>query len=229
MLSLFDPLRDLSLLSVSARMLLAVLCGGVIGIEREYKRRPAGFRTHILICLGSSMTTLTSQYLMLVMHYATDIGRLGAQVIAGVGFIVAGAIIVTRRRRVKGLTTAAGLWTAAIVGLACGAGFYEGAILVTGLILVAELAFTKLEYHVRDHTRETNLYIEYTGNLTLDAIIAHFREIQAKITDMEMTRTQDGDHSACVIFTVQLKHQKACEQLLTELMEMNGVKTVEEL
>ena len=91
MLSVFDSLRDVTLLSVSARMVLAVLCGGVIGIEREYKRRPAGFRTHILICLGAAMTTLTSQFLYLELHYYTDMARLGAQVVAGVGFIGAAA------------------------------------------------------------------------------------------------------------------------------------------
>ena len=139
MLSMFDGLRDITMASVLARMLLAVICGGVIGIEREYKRRPAGFRTHILICLGAAMTTLTSQYLFLEMHYYTDMARLGAQVVAGIGFIGAGTIIVTRHQRVKGLTTAAGLWTAAIVGLAVGGGFYEGAIFATALIMVAEL------------------------------------------------------------------------------------------
>jgi putative Mg2+ transporter-C (MgtC) family protein len=74
------------------------------------------------------MTTLTSQYLGLYMHYFTDMGRLGAQVVAGIGFIGAGTFIVTKGNRVKGLTTAAGLWTAAIIGLALGCGFYEGAI-----------------------------------------------------------------------------------------------------
>ena len=76
MLSIFDGLRDVTLLSITVRMLLAVICGGIIGIEREYKRRPAGFRTHILICLGAAMTTLTSQYLYLNMHYFTDMARL---------------------------------------------------------------------------------------------------------------------------------------------------------
>ena len=106
MLSVFDGLREVTFLSVSTRMLLAVVCGGVIGIEREFKRRPAGFRTHILICLGAAMTTLTSQYLYLYMGQYTDMARLGAQVVAGIGFIGAGTIIVTRRQRVKGLTTA---------------------------------------------------------------------------------------------------------------------------
>ena len=148
MLALFDNFREITLASVALRLLLAFLCGGLIGMERAYKRRPAGFRTHILICLGATMTTLTSQYLYLVMHYYTDIARLGAQVVAGIGFIGAGTIIVTRRQRVKGLTTAAGLWAAAIVGLAVGAGFYEGAILTTILILFAELVFSKLELRI---------------------------------------------------------------------------------
>mgnify|MGYP001108824559 CR=1 FL=1 len=126
MLKMLDPLREINFYSVAFRMILACICGGIIGIEREYKHRPAGFRTHILICLGASMTTMTSQYLSLVMNYTTDISRLGAQVISGIGFIGAGTIIVTKRQRVKGLTTASGLWTVAIVGLAIGAGFYEG-------------------------------------------------------------------------------------------------------
>ena len=95
MLPIFDGLRDVTLASVTTRMLLAVLCGGLIGIERAYKRRPAGFRTHILICLGAAITTLTSQFLYLNLHYYTDMARLGAQVVAGIGFIGAGTIVVT--------------------------------------------------------------------------------------------------------------------------------------
>ena len=91
---------------------------------------------------------MTSQYLYLNMHYFTDMARLGAQVVAGIGFIGAGTIIVTRRQRVKGLTTAAGLWTSAIVGLALGGGFYEGGIAVSVLVLLAELVFSRLEYRI---------------------------------------------------------------------------------
>ena len=114
------PLREFNTASVILRMVLAVMCGGFIGVEREHKRRPAGFRTHTLVCLGAAMTTLTSQYL-LTSGWNTDPARLGAQVVAGIGFIGAGTIIVTRRRQVKGLTTAAGLWVSAIIGLAVGA------------------------------------------------------------------------------------------------------------
>ena len=76
MLSVFDGLRDVTTLSVFVRLACALICGGIIGIERSYKRRPAGFRTHILICIGAAITTLTSQYLYLNMHYFTDMARL---------------------------------------------------------------------------------------------------------------------------------------------------------
>ena len=175
MSTFFDSLRDINMVSVSVRMLLAVVCGGVIGMEREYKRRPAGFRTHILICLGAAMTTLTSQYLYLYMHYYTDMARLGAQVVAGIGFIGAGTIIVTRRQRVKGLTTAAGLWTSAIVGLALGGGFYEGGIFTTVLILLAELVFARLEYRMLENAPEINLYMEYTDRTCLEKVLKLFR------------------------------------------------------
>ena len=106
-------------ISVVARLVLAVICGGIIGLEREKKRRAAGFRTHILISMGAAMTALVGQYLMT--FSSTDPLRIGAQVVSGMGFIGAGAIIVTRRKEAKGLTTAAGLWTTAIIGLAAGA------------------------------------------------------------------------------------------------------------
>ena len=123
MLSIFDFQRTgtIDLLVVLVRLVTAMICGGVIGIERERKHRPAGFRTHILICIGAAMTTLTSQYIAFELQAVTDLARLGAQVIAGIGFIGAGTIIVTKRKNVKGLTTAAGLWASAIVGLCAGA------------------------------------------------------------------------------------------------------------
>ena len=122
--------------SITLRMLLSVLCGGLIGIEREYKRRPAGFRTHILICLGAAMVRLTSQFLFLNMHYYLDVSRMSASVTAGIGFIGAGTIII-HRQLVRGLTTAASLWATAGIGLAAGAHMYVVAAAATVLTLFA--------------------------------------------------------------------------------------------
>ena len=229
MLHVFDAFRDISTLSVGIRLLMAVLCGGVIGLEREYKRRPAGFRTHILICLGASVTTLTSHYLLLYMECYTDVGRLGAQVIAGIGFIGAGCILVTRNRRVRGLTTAAGLCSAAIIGLAIGAGFYEGAIYATLLVLLAEMVLTKLKYLLWRDTPEINLYLECTQNACLDQLMQDLRMEGVKILDLEITRaTACEQGTACALLTLQLHKQYDMDQLLREISDCQGVMSVEQ-
>ena len=230
MLSLFDHLRGITMLTVFLRLLLAVVCGGLIGLEREYKRRPAGFRTHILICLGAVMTTVTSQYLALYMGYDTDMARLGAQVVAGVGFIGAGTIIVTKRQRVKGLTTAAGLWTVAIVGLCLGAGFYEGGLIVTVLVLLAELVLARLEHRMLRSSPEINLFVEYTGKSVLDQVLRMFREQNVKVLDVEITRSRKDElHNACVIFSLRLHKKTTATDLTAQLLRTEGVLSVEEL
>lgn len=230
MLTLFDGLRDVTIWSVALRMTLAVVCGGIIGIEREYKRRPAGFRTHILICLGAAMTTLTSQYLYLVLGQYTDMARLGAQVVAGIGFIGAGTIIVTRRQRVKGLTTAAGLWAAAIIGLTLGGGFYEGGLFATVLILVAELFFSRLEYRMLKNSPEVNLYIEHTDKACIEVMLRFFRETDLKILNMGIIRSDRSEkHNACAIFTLRLKKGTNQEELMDHIRAIAGVVSVRQL
>ena len=230
MLSVFDGLRDVTTLSVFVRLACALICGGIIGIERSYKRRPAGFRTHILICIGAAITTLTSQYLYLNMHYFTDMARLGAQVVAGIGFIGAGTIIVTKRQRVKGLTTAAGLWTSAIIGLTFGGGFYEGGLFATLLILAAEMFFSKLEYRMLDHAPEINLYMEYSNKACLEEVLRLFRELNLKILNLEITRSAGSEkHNACAIFSLRLNKKCKVERLLADLHAVDGVASVEEL
>ena len=211
------------------RLVLAVVCGGFIGLERERKRRPAGFRTHILICLGAAMTTLTSQYLALNLGANTDMARLGAQVIAGVGFIGAGTIIVTKRRQVKGLTTAAGLWTAAIVGLCCGAGFFEGAVLTTLIILVVEFAFVKLEYSVFNSSKAFNLYVEYTGAQNLSAMVDTIKNNGVYIKDIEITKSEGDAAVSCAVFSLKMSKKQPHQMLIALILNLEGVITVEEL
>lgn len=231
MLDALNFLRGDSLdsLSVIARLVLAVLCGGVIGIERERKRRPAGFRTHILICLGAAITTLTSQYIVFELGLYTDLTRLGAQVIAGIGFIGAGAIIVTRHRQVKGLTTAAGLWVTAITGLCCGAGFYEGVIVTTVIVLFAELLFSKLEYFIISHARTSNIYVEYTQNDILGKIIETIKQTGAYIIELEISKSSTTGKNSTVTFSIKSSRKTSCRTLMTLISKIDGVVSVEEL
>lgn len=220
---------EIGWLTVVVRLALAVICGGFIGLERERKRRPAGFRTHILICLGAAMTTLTSQYLVLSLDLNTDMARLGAQVIAGIGFIGAGTIIVTKRRQVKGLTTAAGLWTAAIVGLCCGAGFFEAAVLTTVIILLVEFAFVKLEYSVFHNSRTFNLYVEYSGAQNLGVIVDTIKNNGAYIRDIEITKSEAGGAQSSAVFSLKLSKKSPHQVLMSLILNLDGVITVEEL
>ena len=230
MLANIGYLRDINMLSVSVRMVLAVICGGLIGIEREIKRRPAGFRTHILICLGAAMTTLTSQYLLINRKMYTDIARLGAQAIVGIGFIGAGTIITTQHRGVKGLTTAAGLWVSAIVGLACGAGFYEGAVLATVITFVAEVCLSRVEHKMINSLSAVNVFIEYESQSVLDTIVIYLNRNNVKILNMEVVRKENCDAlSNYVIFYLQFSSSFTLAEATRYLRKLEGVRSLLEL
>ena len=220
---------ELDTLSVAIRLVLAVICGGIIGIERERKRRPAGFRTHILICLGACMATLTSQFLALELQLYTDMARLGAQVIAGIGFIGAGTIIITKRRQVKGLTTAAGLWTAAIVGLCAGAGYYEGVVVTTVVVIIAELIFSKIEYFVFAHSRAFNMYVEYTEGKNLAKILDTIKGKGGYIADLEITKSVGDNKNPCAVFSIHTPRKISHQELMSIVSHLDGIILVEEL
>lgn len=225
MLSIFDFARDLTDLAIIFRLILVLICGGAIGIEREYRRRSAGVRTHILICLGSAMAMLIPQYLVLVGHFRADLTRMGAGVVGGIGFIGAGTIIITTKsKRVKGLTTASGLWTCAIIGLAFGSGFIEAGILATILVLLIESIFIKLEKFVMDNAKNVDLYVEYYGKDTLDKITLTFNENNVKVTNIEINKENENDYNAT--FSIILDKIKI-QELKTKLREIETVSVIE--
>ena len=230
MLSIFDFARGLDFLGVSFRLVLALICGGLIGLEREYKRRPAGFRTHILICLGAAITNMTNLYPFLTLHLYTDISRFGAQVIAGIGFIGAGTIIVTKRQHIKGLTTAAGLWVAAIIGLVIGSGYYELALFATAMVMVSELLLSKLEYRFAKAAKDVSLYVEYAHADVIEEIIRLLKNERVKLSNLEISRVGDdaGQHF-CAMLTIQSSHGTQGKALGERIAAIRDVTGVEEL
>ena len=192
MLSVFNNLREINTLTILFRMVLAIICGGLIGLERSVKNRPAGFRTHILIIVGATTASLTGHYIYLNMSLPTDMSRLGAQVITGLGFIGAGTIIVTGQKTVKGLTTAAGLWATGIVGLAIGAGFYEGAIAGTIAILFCEIVMGKVKIKRQKAFR---CVINYQYKDTLDHILRFCKDRGIAIKSLQIESESDGTGS----------------------------------
>ena len=147
-------LRELTYQSLLLRTVLAVVIGAILGIERGKRNRPAGLRTYMLVCLGSAIVMMTNQYIYQCCNTGDPV-RMGAQVISGIGFLGAGTIIVTQRNQIRGITTAAALWTSACLGLAIGIGFYEIAILGGGAVLLILSVMQRLDSKMR---RTKNVY-----------------------------------------------------------------------
>ena len=222
-----EYVRDFNSISVMIRLVITVLCGGAIGLEREYKRRAAGFRTHILICLGAAIAMLTSQYLYIELGLYTDVARLGAQVISGIGFIGAGVIIVTRERRIKGLTTAAGLWASATIGLACGGGYIECALAATLMILTAELLLIKLERKLLSGTRRTYMYIEYGSPEDINRAYRYLEEKGLKPGELELKRDKEGSGGMSGLLSLRRARGITAEEAAEELKSRAGISRAE--
>ena len=177
-----EVLKELNTVSVTVRLLLSLICGGILGVERGRKKRPAGFRTYMLVCMGAALVMITNQYITEV-YGGTDPARMGAQVISGIGFLGAGTIIVTGRNRVKGLTTAAGLWAAACVGLSLGIGFYTGAVVGCVLIFVVMALLQGLDDWVMSSTKVINLYVEFDQMTDVGVFLRFAKERIDRIGD----------------------------------------------
>ena len=195
----FAPLRELNIYTMMLRIMLAMLMGGIVGFEREKKRRPAGFRTYMLVALGAALTMILSQYLTYMLNnpwletankvgVKTDVSRFGAQVINGVGFLGAGTIIVTGRQEVKGLTTAAGLWASACMGLAIGAGFYECMIVGIVLIVLSMKLLPAIEDAMLAYSRNMTIYVEMDSFENLGNIVNRIKSEGIILYDVEIEK-----------------------------------------
>ena len=224
MLPLFDSVRDINMLTVLLRMLMATACGTFIGLERSSKNRPAGFRTHILVCIGAATASLTGHYMYLVMNLPADVSRIGAQVITGLGFIGAGTIVVTKRLTIKGLTTAAGLWTSGICGLAIGAGFYEGGLITAALILLTETVFLNLGKQIK-HVQEIKLDLIYSQKASLDHTMRCCKDRSIVITDLQIKGDGDAAHSVYhALLSLRPASNISYEDLLEHIQGIQGVR-----
>lgn len=168
------------ILSTVLRSLAAVVIGGLIGSERARHGRAAGMRTHILVCLGSCMTSMTSVFVSDIMGNNGDVFRIPAQVVSGIGFLGAGMIILKNNNMITGLTTAAGVWTTATIGVALGYGYYVGAAAVTVLFLSTIVLFARFE---RKRKSAEVIYIEIDNAYKVNAVLKELeREIPESFT-----------------------------------------------
>lgn len=228
----FD-LQELNYITIIFRMLIAILLGGIIGTERDIKHRAAGVRTHMLVCLGAAIVMMTNEYIYFEYPDANiDITRMGAQVVSGIGFIGAGTILVTRDNRVKGLTTAAGLWTAAAIGLAIGIGYYRIA-LVGGISIIGIIIFLKpfKDFIIDRATQSEVMLLVHTSN-GFHSFMNYASSVDLKIAHIEVEKDLMTDPNKNeLIFTVTLEfgEQLQKEDALHRLRVTEGIIDVIEI
>jgi len=229
-MNLWQILNEFNIYSIVFRLLLAMIFGGIIGIERGSKRRAAGFRTYMLVCIASALIMLTNQYISMYFG-GSDPARLGAQVISGIGFLGAGTIIVTSHNQVKGLTTAAGLWASAGFGLTVGIGFYEGALAAGILIFLVITVLHGMDNKLASHSRNMEMYLELTENGKLSDVISFAVKNSIQVQHIEFTRPKWGNDNepltALVSLRLPKKHLHA--DVIREFMKLESVYFAERI
>lgn len=213
-------------LKMGMEIFIACILGGLIGVERESLKRPAGFRTHILVCVGATLAMQTNVYLMnLYLHIVPiDPSRIAAQVVSGIGFLGAGTII-KEGATVKGLTTAATLWTVACIGLAIGAGFYAGAIIATLAVFSTLTMFFKLEKRiVSSHGTMAISMITINEPGQIGRIGTLLGEYHALILDMEVETIDDYESKLHI--SIKAPRDVTASFLAASLMDLKGVRSI---
>lgn len=222
-------LRDLTYTEIAIRIVLSVLFGGILGMERGMKNRGAGLRTYMLVCLGSCVVMMTNQFLY-QSYQSGDPARLGAQVINGIGFLGAGTIIVTGKQEVKGLTTAAGLWASACMGLAIGAGFYECVLLGFLLILLTNRLLPFVEDAIIESARNMNIYVEFQTLDNLGDIIARIKSQGGQIYEVDLDRgREERSKNPSAVFSIRLPGRHYHVRVLAAISELESVYTIDEI
>lgn len=226
-----ESLRDVNFQSMIFRLILAMIGGGILGVERGIKNRPAGLRTYMLVSLGSMLVMVTNLYLT-ELYSVTDVDptRMGAQVVSGIGFLGAGTIIVTSRNQIRGITTAASLWVAACIGLVIGAGFYEAAILGMVATLIILIMMNRIDDFLKDRAKEVSLYIEFNKIANIQKLVEDLQGFGLSIKDMSMdTAIIPGEDKIALILTVESDRKINQLQVIQMIQREEGIVYVERL
>ncbi len=189
--AVIDYLTELNIVSVLLRLVLAMIVGSTIGLERGKQGRAAGMRTHILVCLGATLASMIGIFASESLGYSNDPLRVAAQVISGIGFLGVGTILIKGRFQITGLTTAAGLWTVAAIGLALGVGFYSAAIVTFVIAILTVTIIHRLEYKINKRHRRFGMYVEIKSDSFVRTTI-NFLESTFVVTDIQVTAPRSG-------------------------------------
>ncbi len=223
----------ISLENLLLRLLLAALLGSIIGWERERRAWTAGLRTHMLVSLGACLAMLVSLFGFQDVTgrpgIVLDPSRVAAQVISGIGFLGAGTILLLRNEVIRGLTTAAGLWTTAAIGLAVGGGLYGAALAATTIAFIVLLAFKPLEekYFAKHKFRVLRILLQLK-EIELDAIEQLLQSYEIRFYEISLSATaQQGISQMTIHLQKNVAKQAHIVRLVQQLQALNGIKSVD--
>lgn len=224
-------LHTFSVPVVILRLILASVCGGCIGYFRSVKKRGAGFKTHILVCLGAALIMMTGEYMYRYVSVGTgDMARMAAQVVSGVGFLGAGTIIVTGRNQIKGLTTAAGLWACSGIGLAIGIGFYSGGLFATLLVFFVYRYLERVDQYAYEHSNVYDLYVEFESRRHVAIFLSEMKKAGFKFLNMELSKSKKSkDLSVSATMSVEATEIAKDFDVCKFIESLEGVNLVEEV
>lgn len=221
-------IREVTYEVIAFRICMAVLLGGVLGIERGLKNRPAGLRTYMLVCMGSCLIMMMNQYIYQVFGTGDPV-RMGAQVVSGIGFLGAGTIVVTKRNQIKGLTTAAGLWASAAAGLAIGIGFYEAALMGGGAIFIVLSVIQHWDNRMHQNSKMVEIYVELTNSVNLGQFMREIRAMGLEIENIQTEHESLENEVRSYIVALKSRQKINHNMLFQNIRDMEGVAYLEGL
>ena len=222
-----EVLHDLNAVSTIFRLVLAGILAGIVGMEREKHGRVAGFRTHILVGVGSAMAVMVGFYAYEMLDMNTDPLRVGAQVLSGIGFLGAGTILVKSTSKVTGLTTAACLWCMASIGLACGVGFYSAAIAGTGISWVTVALLPRIEAKRKSKHKLFTYYLEVDEPNSINPILESLNAGRFHIEEIDILAARSGlPGQVGILITLKVLLDLNEQEILYELLSKAHVTIV---
>lgn len=221
----FEYLEDFNAVSVAVRLILATVMGGIIGMERGATKHAAGLRTFMLVCLGAALAQIIDMHCVMV--YGTgDPMRLAQGVINGIGFLGVGTIVVTGKSHIKGLTTAATLWTTAVLGISIGSGYLYSSIITFALIMLVIKAMAGLSRRQMSHSRMLEISVEFAGKDGTKNVVKYLREHGYHITEMDKKENED---SILLSLDIDLGKKMNHAKVLEEMGKLEEVEFVMEI
>lgn len=214
-----------SMKNIMIRLLIAMVLGGIIGIDRGAKRRGGGGRTDAAVCIGAALVMMTGQYIEVKFAGRVDMTRMASQVVSGVGFLGAGSILVSGHQ-VKGLTSAAGIWICACIGLAVGIGFVDGAVLATVILMIGLHLLPLIEERIYQYSRYLILYVEADEGGASAEFLHHLKMDGCKVDRFDVDKS-GGMQSFTILTTIRIPKDINRDEYIEELSRLNGIHSID--